>query len=333
MNPETIYPILCLILFIYIQQHFDIPHTISVAFYILFAIYYTHIRPLYGIIAAIGLILYDNGRTKYKENFATPFRIADAKTNPFISAPFGGILNENWCKIGDEIPRVIYQTWSSKTLPPKMAACVNRLKQANPEFEHRLFDDADCRDFIQTHFEPDVLEAYDTLLPGAFKADLWRYCILYDKGGVYVDIKFQCEPGFSFDNILSKGENLYIREYNHKGTGLYPHILYTGVIATKPKNPVFNKCIRQIVENCKNRYYGPEHTAPTGPYLFASKSDPEEIESAEYAYYEENGVGFIRHIDKKTVIMSHYPEYRAEQKKENRSPYWKEAWINREIYR
>ena len=306
MNPETIYPILCLILFIYIQQHFDIPHTISVAFYILFAIYYTHIRPLYGILAAIGFILYDNGRTKCKENFA---------------------------QIGDEIPRVIYQTWSSKTLPPKMAACVNRLKQANPEFEHRLFDDADCRDFIQTHFEPDVLEAYDTLLPGAFKADLWRYCILYDKGGVYVDIKFQCEPGFSFDNILSKGENLYIREYNHKGTGLYPHILYTGVIATKPKNPVFNKCIRQIVENCKNRYYGAEHTAPTGPYLFASKSDPREIESAEYAYYEENGVGFIRHIDKKTVIMSHYPEYRAEQKKENSSPYWKEAWINREIYR
>ena len=305
MNPETIYPILCLVLFIYIQQHFYLPRTATVLFYILFAIYYTHIRPLYGILVAIGLILYDNARSKYRENFSQT----------------------------GEIPRVIYQTWSSKTLPPKMAACVDRLKQSNPEFEHRLFDDADCRDFIQTHFEPDVLEAYDTLLPGAFKADLWRYCILYDKGGVYVDIKFQCEPGFSFKDVLLKGENLYIREYNHKGTGLYPHILYTGVIATKPKNPVFEKCIRQIVENCKNRYYGPEHTAPTGPYLFASKSDPEEIESAEYAYYEENGVGFIRHIDKETVILSHYPEYRAEQKKENRSPYWKEAWINREIYR
>ena len=305
MNPEPIYPILCLVLFIYIQQHFYLPHTISVTFYILFAIYYTHIRPLYGILAAIGFILYDNARTKYKESFS------DTR---------------------EMIPRVIYQTWSSKTLPPKMAACVDRLKQANPEFEHRLYDDADCRQFIQTHFEPEVLEAYNCLVPGAFKADLWRYCILYEKGGVYVDIKFQCEPGFSFEDILSKGENLYIREYNHKGTGLYPHILYTGVIASKPKNPVFQKCIRQIVENCKNRYYGPEHTAPTGPYLFASKSEPEEIESAKYAYYEENGVGFIRHIDKKTVILSHYPEYRAEQKKENRSPYWKEAWLNKEVY-
>jgi len=305
MNPETIYPILCLVLFIYIQQHFYLPNSISVAVYLLITVYYTHIRPVYGILAVILFILYDNTRRKYKESFSEK----------------------------GEIPRVIYQTWSSKTLPPKMAECVYRLKQANPTFEHRLYDDAECRQFIKDNFDADVLEAYDTLLPGAFKADLWRYCILYDKGGVYVDIKFQCEPGFSFEDVLSKGENLYIREYNHKGTGLYPHILYTGVIATKPKNPVFHKCIRQIVENCKNKYYGPEHTAPTGPHLFASKSEPQEIEAAEYAYYEENGVGFIRHINKKTVILSHYPEYRAEQKTDNRSPYWKEAWINKEIYR
>ena len=302
MNPEI--PILSIALFIYIQQHLYLPRYVYLSVYILFAIYYAKIRPIYGIIAAIIFILYDKTLTNYRENFTET----------------------------GEIPRVIYQTWSSKTLPPKMAACVDRLKKANPGFSHKLFDDNDCRQFIQDHFDADVLKAYDTLTPGAFKADLWRYCILYDKGGVYVDIKFQCEPGFSFDDILSKGENLYIREYNHKGTGLYPHILYTGVIATKPKNPVFYKCIRQIVENCRNRYYGPEHTAPTGPYLFASKSQPEDIESAKYAYYEENGIGFIRYIDKKTVILSHYPEYRTEQK-ENRTPYWKEAWLNKEVYR
>lgn len=306
MNPETIYPILYLVLFIYIQQHFYIPRPISAVIYLLLTAYYTHIRPLYGILAAIGFILYDSSRRTYKESF----------------------YNNN-----GEIPRVIYQTWSSKTLPQKMAECVDRLKKANPTFEYHLFDDAECRQFIKDNYDADVLKAYDTLLPGAFKADLWRYCILYDKGGVYVDIKFKCEPGFSFEDIVSKRENLYIREYNYQGTGLYSHILYTGVIASKPKNPVFQKCIRQIVENCKNRYYGPEHTAPTGPYLFASKSEPQEFESSEYAYYEEDGVGFIRHIDKKTVVMSHYPEYRAEQKRDNSSPYWKEAWLNREIYK
>jgi hypothetical protein len=35
--------------------------------------------------------------------YFTPFRIEDAqsnRSNPFISAPKGGILNENWCNTG-----------------------------------------------------------------------------------------------------------------------------------------------------------------------------------------------------------------------------------------
>ena len=31
-------------------------------------------------------------------------------------------------------------------------------------------------------------EAYDALIPGAFKADLFRYCVLFIYGGVYADI-------------------------------------------------------------------------------------------------------------------------------------------------
>jgi mannosyltransferase OCH1-like enzyme len=173
-----------------------------------------------------------------------------------------------------------------------------------------------------------VLDAYDKLLPGAFKADLWRYCVLYKTGGIYLDIKFQCEPGFSLYD-LTEG---YVREYNHLGTGLYNHIMYTGCICSRPNNPLFMKCIDQIVENCRTKYYGPEHTSPTGPYLFASMMDPEDIENSEYAYYEENGVGYIRNIEDKRVILSHYPEYRVEQKSFGKGTYWKDAWLNREIY-
>jgi len=108
--------------------------------------------------------------------------------------------------------------------------------------------------------------------------------------------------------------------------------MYTGCISSRPKNPIFLKCIQQIVENCRMKYYGPEHTSPTGPYLFASMMDPDDIENSEYAYYEENGIGYIRSIEKKNIIMSHYPEYRKEQKTFGKGTYWKDAWIRREIY-
>jgi len=309
MNPVLIYPILFLAIFIYLTQTIFESMIIKSAknlVYLSIAIYYTLINPIYGVIAACLLILFDNTQRRPTDGFQEGFAEKD------------------------KIPKVIYQTWSSKDLPPKMADCVARLKKSNPGFKYELYDDVDCKEFIKTEFEPDVLEAYEKLIPGAFKADLWRYCILYKRGGFYIDIKFQCEPGFSLDPTKS---SLYVREYNHNGTGLYDHIVYTGVIGSRPNNPLFMDCIKQIVKNVKNKYYGPEHTSPTGPWLFASKMDPVDFENIEYSYYESDGIGYIRHIENETVIMSHYPEYRAEQKTYGSPSYWKDAWINREMYR
>ena len=43
----------------------------------------------------------DNAYLQNFMSYFTPFRIEDAqsnRSNQFISAPEGGILNENWCK-------------------------------------------------------------------------------------------------------------------------------------------------------------------------------------------------------------------------------------------
>jgi len=297
------YPVIIFILFIQIKRWLVLPHYLSLTMYLMLAVYYTYIHPMYGLLIAILLIFYD--QMHIYENFDS----GNAQDNP--------------------IPKIIYQTWHSTTLPPKMSECVARLTRENPDFEYHLYDNEMCRSFIQKYYSPDVVNAYDTLLPGAFKADLWRYCALYQTGGIYLDIKFQCDNISLYDLIK---DPIYVREYNHKGTGLYHHIMYTGCISSRPKNPIFLKCIQQIVENCRTKYYGPEHTSPTGPYLFGSIMDPYDIENSEYAYYEENGIGYIRHIENKNIIMSHYPEYREEQKTFGKGVYWKDAWTRREIY-
>ena len=53
-----------------------------------------------------------------------------------------------------EIPLHIYQTWRTKDLPTHMRTCVDRLKSENPEFEHHLFTDEECHQFIRDHFPP-----------------------------------------------------------------------------------------------------------------------------------------------------------------------------------
>jgi mannosyltransferase OCH1-like enzyme len=99
------------------------------------------------------------------------------------------------------IPLCIYQTWHTTNLPPKMQQAVNTIKAHNPEFQHFLYDDNMCREFIRNNFPEDVLRAYDLLIPGAYKADLWRYCILYKKGGIYLDISYTPFNNFKFLNL------------------------------------------------------------------------------------------------------------------------------------
>ena len=114
----------------------------------------------------------------------------------------------------NQIPLHIYQTWHTKDLlPPKMRKCVEKLKTDNPEFEHHLYDNKECHHFIKTNFDKRVLNAFNKLKPGAFKADLWRYCILYKKGGIYLDIKYQCEPKFK---LIDLAKNTPVKEIDPK---------------------------------------------------------------------------------------------------------------------
>ena len=308
MNPVLLYPLIFLAIYTSIS-HFS--KEIDIVVYLGIAIYYTLINPGYGICATVFVLILHSINRRRQEGFAGDATDADADEP-------------------DIVPLHIYQTWNTKDLPPKMAACVESVKKDNPEFKHHLYDDAECREFIESHFEPDVLAAYDSLIPGAFKADLWRYCILYEKGGVYLDIKYKCNGDFRLVNLAD--DNCFVREYNGEGTGLADKPVYTGFMISKPKNPVFMKCIQRICQNVKNKYYGRDNTEPTGPILMGAYFTDSEKAAMKYSYHEIQGVGHIRHIDDGVDILSWYPEYRAEQKTGSKTSYWEDLWMARKIY-
>lgn len=89
------------------------------------------------------------------------------------------------------IPKVIYQTYRSKTLPKDIADSIETLRWRNPGWEYRLYDDADIEQFITEHYGGTILSYYHSISPqyGAVKADLFRYLLIYKHGGVYLDLK------------------------------------------------------------------------------------------------------------------------------------------------
>ena len=160
------------------------------------------------------------------------------------------------------VPKIIYQTWPTKNLTKNMAWVVNRLKSTHPDFKYHLFDDNDCRLFIKEHFGMETLWAFDRLIPGAYKADLWRYCAMYKTGGIYLDIKMCPVNGFRFDYLLKN--DWYCNDIA-RGNGFAG--IWQGILVSRPKNPIFKYLIDEVIKNVKNEYYGNDPLEITGPKM------------------------------------------------------------------
>ena len=251
-------------------------------------------------------------------------------------------IKSNNFKIKDSynsvIPLNIYLTWSTKKLPQKMQGNLDRMKKLNPEFNIQLFNDNDCRDFIQNNFPEDILSAFDTLKPGAYKADLWRLSILYINGGIYADIKLNCINNFKFIALTEK-EHLVIDISNAGTIGLF-----NALLVAKPKNNLFLRCINKISENVKNKYYGFSDLYPTGPGLFGEEyvkmlrenestmNIQSELNKLDLCLYLPLPLKKEKIIFNNVPILEYYKEYRTEQNLFTKIQHYGEIYRLKQIY-
>jgi mannosyltransferase OCH1-like enzyme len=156
------------------------------------------------------------------------------------------------------IPLKLHLFWHDKVLPSKMQKNVELLKRTNPEFEVVVYDGDMAREYIKTNFSGDVLHAYDTLIPISFKSDLFRYCVVYKEGGVYLDIKFEPVRGFKLLNFA---------KYREVWTSEKKYTINTCLIASTPCNPLLLRAIEMIKYNVENCVMGKSSTEVTGPQL------------------------------------------------------------------
>jgi mannosyltransferase OCH1-like enzyme len=223
------------------------------------------------------------------------------------------------------IPLKLYTCWHTKELPPLMRENYQQLIAKTPNFEHFLFDDADCKEFIINNFPVDVINAYNKLIPSSYKSDLWRYCILYINGGIYMDIKFSYVNGFRFLALTEK--EYFVRDRDIDGN---MRLTLNGLIAVKPRNEIMIKCIYQIIENVKNNYYGINCLDPTGPGLLGKFSTKEEKLEMELCYENINIPNIMDSwviVFNNTIILKQYEGYRKEQTQKHYSILWEKKNI------
>lgn len=147
---------------------------------------------------------------------------------------------------------MIHQIYITDSPSPAVNAKIEAVKA---KYEHKLWDKDSIRQLLADHFEPDVLWAYDELVPYSFKGDLAKYAIVYIHGGWYMDVSFSVVPD--------------IYKYNNENGVFFKDTIdgyvACGMFYAPPGNQILKKAIDQIVSNCKSRYYGIHPVDCTGP--------------------------------------------------------------------
>ncbi|CAB9500272.1 glycosyltransferase [Seminavis robusta] len=171
------------------------------------------------------------------------------------------------------IPRIIHQTWYEpldQEKYPNMSRLMSSWKHSG--WQHNFYDDATAAKFLEKHFPSQVLEAYNAIQPGAFKADLFRYCVLLIQGGVYADMDVLLETNLELAIDPDVG---FMTPIDEPGIRVKQQsCLWNGFMAVAPGHPFVAKTIEIVVNNIRNRFTSVDYDDMLcpGPILSTSHS-------------------------------------------------------------
>jgi len=148
------------------------------------------------------------------------------------------------------IPKKIYQVWMNGSIPSLVEINIRKL---NPNYEYFFFNEERCKQFFKDNFK-DKLDVFNKINNPAHKCDLFRYCMLYKYGGVYIDIDLLVSD--KLNNIIEKSDNAdFITSLGAHSNENFGECT-NGFILTVPGNKIFLKLIDYIVRNPNPSDYG-----------------------------------------------------------------------------
>jgi mannosyltransferase OCH1-like enzyme len=153
------------------------------------------------------------------------------------------------------IPKIIYRTSPFKfdEIPQLILDSYRSDLEKNPEYSMFYFEDYDCQSFIEENYGIEYLSLYNKLLPTAFKADFFRYLLLYKHGGVWMD--FSMSLNIPLHKIISNFKQIYVRDriYSVGNSWINKVAIYQGFLCTIKGTEVLMLTIEKCLKNIKDR--------------------------------------------------------------------------------
>ncbi|KAK2163354.1 hypothetical protein LSH36_81g05009 [Paralvinella palmiformis] len=144
------------------------------------------------------------------------------------------------------IPRVIHQTWPTTEVPRKVTKWIRSWIERNPDWEYWFWTNEDIQTFLTVRY-PGYLDMYNGYDKHIKRADAMRYFVLYEFGGVYVDIDMECLS--PLDDWVHRFR-CFLCEENYEHQSLIYHrrdpIIITSIMGCDRHHPFYSDAIHML---------------------------------------------------------------------------------------
>lgn len=226
------------------------------------------------------------------------------------------------------VPRTVHVTYHGKILPHHELLAAS----LSPKYTFQYYSDVEADRYMATQC-PEYYAMFQCLIPSAYKADIFRYCVLLQEGGIYLDNDFA---------LLVRPEELYDEDCQ----GLYLMAefsadvgrdvrLWTGFMISSRNQSMWRCMLDAISDHVVYQYYGEDAVDVTGPGLLAKcvTKDPHSVHT--YGFNERDGTmwGYPDPVTGSILQIGHEVgnKYKGQVHRGGRIHY-SEQWRKRQIF-
>ncbi len=204
---------------------------------------------------------------------------------------FSEFLSYDEVSSGKNIPFLFFRTspFTLDNMPKEIIDVLQKTLEHHPHATQIYLDNEDC-DFFIHHFYPQHEPYYNSVRPGAFKADIIRVLLLYHFGGIYNDIgHLYLEP----IDWIRKKECVFVKDISlfDINTTLTNFGIHNSFMACYKEHPIMLHIINYIMDNVRQKKYGLTCLDITGPQAvkkainqFMGKSSSFDIPTGSYKH-------------------------------------------------
>jgi len=161
------------------------------------------------------------------------------------------------------IPPLIHQTWKTSSTPLRWRHLVETVKRNHPGWTYRLWSDEEMEAHVLAN-HPVLHPVYMAFEKNVMRADVFRYVVMHDLGGLYCDLDYEFLRPYPY----GKADLVLMEEFSAQA-GIGDRQIANFVFASAPGHQFWKDVLDDLVRNPPIVTTSNDVTGATGPGLIS----------------------------------------------------------------